>query len=255
MRTRAPATLVSTSISTGAGSPVATRRQAALPNASKGRQSHTNGDDAQDRPEAKTDRGRKTRDALVAAAKVIFVRDGFLKARIVDICNSAGVSHGTFYTYFPSKEDIFAEVTQSLEIELMESPDDVPEDADAIDRIRIANRHYLEAYRANAGLLRVVEQVATFDEDVQRTRLAQHQRSAAAIEASIRRLQADGVADPTLDPHLSAWSLGGMVKFIAEHMFLYDLDADLEGGVETLTRLWVNALCMAPVGRRTTKPR
>ncbi|MYS96131.1 TetR family transcriptional regulator [Streptomyces sp. SID5469] len=48
----------------------------------------------------RTRRGVRTRDALVAAARRIFERDGYLEARIVDIAAEAGVAAGSFYTHF-----------------------------------------------------------------------------------------------------------------------------------------------------------
>ena len=57
-----------------------------------------------------TARGVRTRAALVAAARVVFERDGYLDARLVDITAEARCSSGTFYTYFAGKEEVFAEI-------------------------------------------------------------------------------------------------------------------------------------------------
>ena len=59
-----------------------------------------------------TRRGAETRARLVQAAKEIFERDGFLEARITDIAQRAGVSHGSYYHYFDSKEQLFREVAE-----------------------------------------------------------------------------------------------------------------------------------------------
>ena len=61
-------------------------------------------------------KGRRTRRKLLDAAQIVFERDGFLDARIADIAHEAGVSHGTFYTYFDSKTEIF----RTLVTEVME---------------------------------------------------------------------------------------------------------------------------------------
>ena len=45
-----------------------------------------------------TARGKRTRDALVAAARKVFERDGYLDSRLVDIVQEAGCSIGSFYT-------------------------------------------------------------------------------------------------------------------------------------------------------------
>ena len=52
-------------------------------------------------------KGVETRARLLTAAKEVFERDGFLDARISDIVERAGLSHGSFYHYFESKEEVF----------------------------------------------------------------------------------------------------------------------------------------------------
>src|SRR5260370_35107047 len=59
-----------------------------------------------------TERGLRTRAALVAAARKVFERLGYLDARLIDITRAAKCSAGTFYTYFSSKEEIFAAVLE-----------------------------------------------------------------------------------------------------------------------------------------------
>ena len=60
-------------------------------------------------------KGAETRARLLAAAKEIFEENGFLDARISDIAERAGLSHGSFYHYFDSKEEVFREVAESVE--------------------------------------------------------------------------------------------------------------------------------------------
>lgn len=47
------------------------------------------------------------RDAILAAAQQVFVERGFHQARTAEIAAAAGVSEGTLYNYFPSREEIF----------------------------------------------------------------------------------------------------------------------------------------------------
>src|SRR4051794_4773888 len=60
-------------------------------------------------------KGAQTRVRLVEAAKAVFEETGFLEARISDIAQQAGLSHGSFYHYFDSKEQIFREVAEAQE--------------------------------------------------------------------------------------------------------------------------------------------
>lgn len=53
------------------------------------------------------ERTEATRRKLLAAAEIIFARDGFEAARLEDIAAGAGYTRGAFYANFESKEDIF----------------------------------------------------------------------------------------------------------------------------------------------------
>jgi AcrR family transcriptional regulator len=203
------------------------------------------GDKAGDPP---SDKGRRTRARFVEAAKVVFARDGFLKARIGDIAIEAGVSYGAFYHYFDSKEAIFREIAEEMEVTLL-SMDDVPDSGsspfDAYDRIRHANRSYLSAYRRHAGIMRVIEEVSRYDDEVRAVRDRRQDQFAARLNASIGRLQRDGLADPEVDGSYAATALGGMVAAFAAAMFGAGAPYEFEPAVEQLTILWANALGIA----------
>jgi len=64
----------------------------------------------QPRKTATQGRSRATVDALVDATARILVRDGFDKASTNRIAETAGVSIGSLYQYFPSKEALVAAV-------------------------------------------------------------------------------------------------------------------------------------------------
>lgn len=49
---------------------------------------------------------------LAAAALALFVEKGFAATRLEDVANAAGVSKGTLYLYFDSKEALFKSVIQ-----------------------------------------------------------------------------------------------------------------------------------------------
>lgn len=57
-------------------------------------------------------RGRRSRDRLLGAATGVFEELGYAPSRVDDIARAAGLSHGTFYRYFASKEAIFAELAR-----------------------------------------------------------------------------------------------------------------------------------------------
>jgi AcrR family transcriptional regulator len=198
--------------------------------------------------EPRSAKGRRTRARLLEAGKTVFERDGFLQARISDIAAEAAVSHGSFYHYFDSKESLFREIAEEVEVRLV-SMDDLAEtgnrDAGPIDRIRAANRSYLMAYKREAGIMRVIEEVSRYNDDVRKVRTTRDDELGARLEAAIVRLQSDGLADPRIDPRYAAVALGGMVARFAEALFIggsRPSKNDLETAVDQLTLLWSNAL-------------
>jgi AcrR family transcriptional regulator len=195
--------------------------------------------------EPRSAKGRRTRTRLLEAAKVIFERDGFLEARIGDISEAAGLSHGSFYHYFDSKEQIFRELAESLEVSVLtmhEPGEKAAPDESPVDRIRSANHHYLMAYKREAKIMRVIEEVSRYDAEVLAVRVRRQQEFAEKLQASIVRLQRAGLADKSIEPRYAADALGGMVAKFAEMWFGQQGRYDMQTAVDQLTRLWTNAL-------------
>src|SRR5690242_21861949 len=73
------------------------------------------------RKEACQERSRATVDALVQATARILVKEGFDKASTNRIAQVAGVSVGSLYQYFPSKEALVAAVIERHQQALMQT--------------------------------------------------------------------------------------------------------------------------------------
>ncbi|WP_336205486.1 TetR/AcrR family transcriptional regulator [Nonomuraea sp. LPB2021202275-12-8] len=190
-----------------------------------------------------TSRGRRTRAALLEAGRAAFEEHGYDAVRVDDVCARAAVSHGTFYTYFDSKESLFAEVAGAAVGEMFAASVVGPSaPGDPYARVEAANRLYLRAWAANSRLMRTLEHAATADERFGRLLLELREVFVRRGADGLRRLQEQGLADPALDPRLTAVMLGGMVEHFA-HVWL-DLgeQADEEAAVAHLTRLWARAI-------------
>ena len=188
-------------------------------------------------------RGMRTRAALVAAARVVFARDGYVNARITDISQEAEVAAGSFYTYFTSKEEIFQAVFEEVQEEMLHPRMAETEvHADVASTIEANNRVYLDLYRRNAPLMAVIEQVATVNDEFRQLRLKRSRAFATRNARSIRRLQSLGLADPDLDPEVAARAISGMVSRLAYSTYVLDDPIPFDVLVATTTRLWLNAL-------------
>lgn len=79
-------------------------------------------------PQEPKPKWRRRKDArpeeLVKAALVLFVEQGFATTNLKDVARAAGVSKGTVYLYFKSKEDLLLEVVRSAVVPIMDFADD-----------------------------------------------------------------------------------------------------------------------------------
>ncbi len=201
-------------------------------------------------PEPRTapTKGQRTRYKLLVSAESVFERLGFLDARVADIAAEAKVAHGTFYTYFESKTDIFrAVLTEFLPPIYQKSNYGGGASPTPFQRVEFGNRRFLDVYRGNSKMLALLEQAATFDPEVKALRTKFRYVAERRIRRNIIRMQEDQVVDPTLDAEVAASCLVAM----ATHSFYTWLVADkrdynMESAVITLSRLWGNALGLKP---------
>ena len=195
-----------------------------------------------------TERGLRTRSALVAAARRVFEDSGYLDSRLIDITRAAHCSAGTFYTYFTSKEEILAAVLEQARDDMLHpGTERVDPHDDPAAVISASNRAYFEAYRRNAKLMALLEQVSNIDPDFHRLRRERADAFVRRNARSIESLQKRGVADTELDPLLASRALSSMISRLAFNHFVVDAedgnpDSDYEALLATATKLWVNAL-------------
>jgi AcrR family transcriptional regulator len=192
-------------------------------------------------------KGVRTRARLLVAAKGVFEEDGFIEARISDIAEQAGLSHGSFYHYFESKEEIFREVAESVEDQLCAPLGGVifdPEShAPPEEPIRQALRRHLESYRKESKIIGVIEQMARYDKQVNALRMQRNRRHSQQVAVAIRNLQKHGLADLQLEPSVAAAALGAMTSRFAEMWLVQEaITCSLDKAVDQLTRVFANAL-------------
>jgi len=194
-------------------------------------------------PEPVTQRGRRTRAQLIEAARRVFEEKGYTDTRIGDITAEAAVAHGTFYTYFQSKHELFREVMDGLVNDFVAQARSVPGTGDdPASRIERANRGYLVAYRRNARLMGVLEQAAVTDPEVRETRLELRHNWIKRAETAIRRMQEQGQAHAHVDAGYAANALGSMVDRTAFVWLVLGEPFEEEQAVESLTQLYCGAL-------------
>jgi AcrR family transcriptional regulator len=192
-----------------------------------------------------TDRGLRTRARLVDAARQIFAEVPFRQARLADITAAAGVSAGTFYTYFDDKEAIFREVANDVLAELSAAARRDPDnhDRDPIRDIAHASRQYFLACLRNTCVIRSMEQLAVSDERVSAARRDTVIGGVKRAAAWIRRLQDDGICDGGIDAWTTAMVLHTMnVRVAYDHLVPSGDPGDVDRLVDAVTHVWARTV-------------
>lgn len=189
----------------------------------------------------------ETRKRLLAAAREVFEEGGFLDVRITDITGRVGMSTAAFYYYFESKMQIFREVAESVEDQLIATFEavllDTESEATPQERIGAAGELLMIGYRDRARIMGVIEQVSRYDEQVRGARRRRSEVFALRVEESLRDLQNHGLVDPDLNPHIARAALGAMTNRFPEAWLVEgDLDCGFAHAVAQITRLLINAL-------------
>jgi AcrR family transcriptional regulator len=189
-------------------------------------------------------RAERTRAALLSAARAVFEERGFLDTKISEICERAGVAYGSFYTHFADKDAVFAELIDEMLAGLLAVMRAEPLNGGGpAARIARANRAYLRAYRDNARLMAVFEQVATFSPAMRATYLRAWGVFYDRQERAIRDWQQAGFVPDDVDPRTAAVALATMIGRTAYTWYVLDRPHD-DGDVEQLTRLYCRAIGM-----------
>jgi AcrR family transcriptional regulator len=115
------------------------------------------------------ERGQATVDAIVQAAARVLVKDGYDRASTNRIAEAAGVSIGSLYQYFSSKEALVAELIdrhmkRMLSV-LQTTAVGLPLDVTVREAVEVVIRATFAAHRVNPRLHRVlIEQVPRMGE-------------------------------------------------------------------------------------------
>jgi AcrR family transcriptional regulator len=111
-------------------------------------------------PDIGSPRAARTAARLREAARLAFAELGWQATRVQDIVQRAGVSHGTFYTYYDSKAAILDDLVRSSQadfVALAEEPWEADDVRGALERV-IGG--FLDLYQRDAVLMQAWLQAA-----------------------------------------------------------------------------------------------
>jgi AcrR family transcriptional regulator len=162
----------------------------------------------------RTARGEKTLRKILDAALAEFGQRGFHDSSIVGITSRAKVALGTFYTYFDSKEAVFAALVRDMSDQVRDHV--APALADAADGLDAEGRAlaaYLRFVAGHKEVYRIIDEAEFVDPDGFRTH---YRTTATRIAGRLSAATAKGeiVNEGELANEVRAWALMGMNVFL-----------------------------------------
>ncbi len=187
----------------------------------------------------KTARGEATRRAILSAAEDVIGTRGYNDASITDITREAGCAQGTFYIYFKSKDEVFAELVVEMGRLLRHALSEATEAApDRLSAEKEGLRGFLTFVTAHPNLYRIIQEALFVNPDAYR---AYFQTFADGYREALKEADAAGEIRPG-DPDVRAWMLMGIAKTLGERAVVWGDETPIDHVVEAAHDMIVNGL-------------
>jgi AcrR family transcriptional regulator len=191
-----------------------------------------------DVPGRRTTRGERTAARLRDAARAVFAERGYAAARVEDIVAEAGVSHGTFYTYFTNKAGALDALIDETASDLQAVVEEAWDGPDAARAIAVVIERFVVVFSTNADVmgtwLEASAHEAHFRQRLREVRDGYIHRVAQQLTPALRATDHD--------PHVAAAALVAMVEGYATQGMSADDPDDRASRVRTLSALWFGGL-------------
>jgi AcrR family transcriptional regulator len=190
----------------------------------------------------------------LSAARRVFERLGYIDASVDDIVREAGVARGSFYTYFPDKLALFRILSVDVNADVLDAvAPRVPEGSSLVDRIEASNGRYIAAYRDNAKIYGLIEQMATIDPAVHRDRLRGRREHVRRVKNSIERWQREGLAENDLDTTAVAGALVSMTSNFCYWWFVGEDRYDEADAIKVINAIWIRSIGLGGLAGATDR--
>jgi AcrR family transcriptional regulator len=135
---------------------------------------------------------RETRKRILESALSLFREKGFDQVSIDEITSAAGVSKGSFYTYFQTKSDIIIEEFRLIDDYYQKKESAIMRSPEAVSRLIAFTKYQLDYIHKNLGfrtlsILYINQMSAFYDQKI----LANRERTLVRL---VSRIIADGQA-------------------------------------------------------------
>jgi AcrR family transcriptional regulator len=177
------------------------------------------------------------------AGAAVFAARGYHAARVDDIVKAAATSHGTFYLYFSSKQDLFRAIAIDVAAAMVDLARDLPvldAGADAGARYHAWLEEFAALYARHGAFLQTWTEAEIVDSDFGRIGddlVLQFSRELA------RRVRA---AAPDLDAGIAAFALVSMIERMLYLVEAKALPVERPEALATLAAATIAALHGSP---------
>lgn len=182
------------------------------------------------------------KENLYAAAVTLFRRQGFDQTRVEEITQAAGVAKGTFFNYFPTKEDVLLYIGERHMTRLGAAMSNgtgkqISQERSAVAALKAVLRALADSLEEDKDLVRLA-----VDKAMKITHLAPAAGGRFSLQGLvvllIRRAQWTGEVHPAVDPELVAQMLEGLyyqqLVIWCQEEFAFDLGERLGQVVDML---------------------
>lgn len=195
--------------------------------------------DARGAKTPRTERGRRTHQALLDAAVTEFGERGFHATGITEITRRAGVALGSFYTYFDSKEAIFRAAVEHLSDGLRAFVGPRLKDVSgAVERERTALSAFLDYVGLNQSIYRIIDEAEFVAPESHRAHYL------TTVDRIRRRLEEGAAAGELREGvgEVEAWAIAGMNVFLGLRYGIWGEASDHAEVTERANRLIAEGL-------------
>jgi len=191
----------------------------------------------------------ETRERLLEAATIVFAEKGYYAAAVDDIVQVSQTSKGSFYNFFPSKQDLFLALVDRLADRLVARIEEaIATQKGALSKVDAALKAALDDLSKHRRIARIlfIEAVGlghAFNEKFFQV----HSKFAGLIEKYLTKAVEEG-AIPEIDTRLAALAWFGAINEVVIGWLYTGEPADLQDALPSLRSLLLRSVG-APVDR------
>ena len=194
-------------------------------------------------------RGQQTLVRLLDAGTRVFAERGYHAARVDDIVKAAKTSHGTFYLYFASKQDLFAAIAEGVAAEMVDLARELPslgsDGEGGADDFRDWLTRFHALYGRHGDFVRTWTDAEIGDGEL--SQIAEDLVTEFSRQLAIRVR----AAAPDLDPRMTAFALVSMIERMSYYVQSRQLRVTPAAALDVLAAVTRSAL-HGPMGRDPT---